>query len=256
MADHMAANKTKRALREGQVALGASMASASSLMAEVLGGQGIDFVLVDLQHGETNVGDVQRLVHAVLTTGATPLVRVPGNDSILVQRCLDLGAYGIIVPYVNTVEMARAVVQAARYPPLGQRSCGPARGAFYLASDYFQRANEELLVVVMLETRQAAENAGAILAVEGVDGCIIGPNDLAISYGHPSGLPQPPPDAEQGVQRVLAAAKQTGKFAGMFLSGAREANRRIEQGFRFLSVASDVRIAATGLQALLTEIRR
>jgi len=189
MAIQMPANKTKQALRQGKVVVGASMASSSSLMAELLGLQGFDFLVVDLQHSESNINDIQRLVHATMAGGATPIVRVAGNDSILIQRCLDLGAYGVIVPYVNSAEEARAVVRAAKYPPLGQRSWGPVRGAFYGASDYFQRANDELLVVVMLETKRAADDAGQILAIDGIDGCIIGPNDLAVSYGHPSGLP-------------------------------------------------------------------
>jgi 4-hydroxy-2-oxoheptanedioate aldolase len=256
MAIQMPANKTKRAVGEGRVAVGASMASSSSLMAELLGLQGFDFLVVDLQHSESNINDIQRLMHAVLVGGATPIVRVAGNDSVLIQRCLDLGAYGVIVPYVNTADEARAVVRAARYPPLGQRSWGPVRGAFYGASDYFQRANEELLVVVMLETKQAADNAEAILSLEGIDGCIIGPNDLAVSYGHPSGLPQVPPDVEESVQRILGAAKKAGKFAGMFCSGAQDVNRRIEQGFRFLNAGGDVRIAARAAQAMLAEIRR
>ncbi len=256
MSVQMPASRTKQALREGRTALGASMASASSLMAELMALQGFDFVVIDLQHSESNINDIQRLVHAVLIGGANPIVRVPGNDSIMIQRCLDLGAYGVIVPYVNTVDDAERVVRAAKYPPLGQRSWGPVRGAFYGASDYFQRANDELLVVVMLETRQAAENAQAILAVDGVDGCIIGPNDLAISMGHPSGLPQVPPDAEENAQRILGAAAELGKFAGMFCLGTEDASRRLEQGFRFLNVGGDARMAARAAQTVLAELRQ
>lgn len=256
MVVQMPGNRTKQALQEGKVVVGASMASSSSLMAELLALQGFDFLVIDLQHSESNINDIQRLVLATLVGGATPVVRVPGNDSIFIQRCLDLGAYGVIVPYVNTADEGRAVVRAAKYPPLGHRSWGPVRGAFYGASDYFERANEELLVVVMLETKQAANNAGAILGIDGIDGCIIGPNDLAISYGHPSGLPQVPPDVEEGVQQILAAARKAGKFAGMFCSGVQDANRRIEQGFRFLNAGGDVRMAARAGQAALSEIRR
>lgn len=252
----MPPSKPKRDVRAGKSVLAVFLTSSSSLLAELMGLQGYDVVTLDLQHSESSTSDVQRLVHATLAGGATAVVRVPGNDAILIQRSLDLGAYGVIVPYINTAEEAAAVVRAAKYPPLGERSWGPVRGAFYGKSDYFHRANEELLTIVMLETRTAAENAAAILSVDGIDGCLIGPNDLAVSYGYPSGLPNLPAAAEVGVERILAAAEVTGKFAGIVVSTATEANARLAQGFRWIQAGSDVRFAVRGAGELLAEIKR
>ena len=144
------------ALEAGRPADGSLLTLNSPLMAEVMGHVGFDWLGVDLQHSETNLAQVEFMFQAVSTTPAMPFTRVAGNDSILIQRVLDLGAYGIIVPYVQTVEEAEAAVRAAKYPPRGVRSWGPIRGALYGGPDYFEHANDETVVIVMLETRQAA----------------------------------------------------------------------------------------------------
>jgi 4-hydroxy-2-oxoheptanedioate aldolase len=194
------------------------------------------------------------MFQAVSSTPAMPFTRVAGNDSILIQRVLDLGAYGIIVPYVQTVEEAQAAVRAAKYPPLGERSWGPIRGTLYGGADYFEHANGETVVIVMLETRQAVERARDILRVPGIDGCFIGPNDLSVSYG---GLPERGvlPAAEEGIQEVLAAARDTGTIAGIQTYTADEATTRAEQGFRFIGLGSEVRLATAAARAALGETR-
>jgi 4-hydroxy-2-oxoheptanedioate aldolase len=179
----MRPNETKRALREGKPALGIMVSSISPLAAEAVANVGFDWVMVDLQHGEPELSNVLSLLQGISTTGATPFVRVPINEFVPINRALDLGAYGIVVPLVNTPEEAAIAVHAAKYPPMGARSWGPVRGAIYGGGDYFRESNDEIALMVMIETAEAVRNVRAIIATEGIDGCYIGPNDLSISYG-------------------------------------------------------------------------
>ncbi len=250
----MRPNTVRELWRGDRPAIGALLTLNSPLMGEVMGHAGFDWLGVDLQHSETNLADVQAMFQAVSSTPAMPFVRVAGNDSILIQRVLDLGAYGIIVPMVETVDGARAAVHAAKYAPAGARSWGPIRGALYGGPDYFQHANAETVVLVMLESRMAVENARAILAVEGVDGCYVGPNDLGITYGYPpeSGISD---EVESAVGQILAAAQATGKVAGMQTYTPEQALLRAGQGFRFIGLNSDVRFARAAAGAALAATR-
>ncbi len=173
----MRPNQTKRRLLQGKAALGTFCLGGSPLLTETLGQAGYDFVIVDCQHGESNPGNLLAMLQAVSCTPATPLVRVTANAPADLQRALDLGAYGLVVPMVNTRAEAEVVLRSVRYAPAGARSWGPIRGGLYGGADYFAKAHEELLVIAMLETAEAVRNAGEILGVPGIDGCFIGPND-------------------------------------------------------------------------------
>ncbi len=179
----MRPNETRRRLASGEAALGLFVSSASGLAAEVTGGLGFDWVLIDLQHGENNLGNLSQMLQAVSCTAATPFVRVASHDPMVIGRALDLGAYGIVVPLVNSRAEAEAAVRAAKYPPRGERSWGPIRGSLYGGPDYFAHADAETMVVAMLETREAIDAARDILATPGLDGCLVGMNDLSLSYG-------------------------------------------------------------------------
>lgn len=235
----MRPNHTKRVLRQGQPAIGTFCLGASALIAEMLGRSGFDFIMVDLQHGESTPDRLQSMLQALSATPATPLVRVPANTPVDIQRALDLGAAGVVVPTVNIRAEAEAAVQSVRYAPIGVRSWGPLRGALYLGSEYFAEAHEELLTVLMIEGAEGCRNAREILSVPGVDACFIGPNDLSITLGFPPGLAELPPPVEEAIAAILAAARATGKVAGIQVFNARAANPRIEQGFRFISVMSE-----------------
>ena len=250
----MRANLVRELWEQDRPAIGCLLTLHSPLMAEVMGHVGFDWLGVDLQHSETNLAQIQGMFQAVSSTPAMPFTRAAGNDSILIQRVLDLGAYGIIVPYVQTVEEAQAAVRAAKYPPLGERSWGPIRGTLYGGADYFEHANDETVVIVMLETRQAVERARDILSVPGIDGCFIGPNDLSVSYG---GLPERGvlPAAEEGIQEVLAAVRDTGTIAGIQTYTPDEATMRAGQGFRFIGLGSEVRLATAAARTALGETR-
>ena len=250
----MRPNRTKRLLGQGQPAIGTFCLAASALIAEMLGHSGLDFVMVDLQHGESTPDRLQHMLQALSATPATPLVRVPANAPVDIQRALDMGAAGVVVPTVNTREEAEAAVRAVRYAPIGVRSWGPLRGALYLGAEYFAEAHEELLTILMIEGAEGCKNAREILSVPGVDACFIGPNDLSITLGFPPGLAELPPPVEEAVAAILAAARATGKAAGIQVFDARAARPRIEQGFRFVSVMSELEMVRDGAAEVLRAV--
>jgi 4-hydroxy-2-oxoheptanedioate aldolase len=250
----MRTNVAKAKIGRGEVAVGTLCTTASALMAESLGNAGFDFLVVDLQHGENNLGNVQAMLQAVSATPAMPLVRVPANMPVYIQRALDLGAYGVVVPLVDSRADAEAIVQSVRYAPVGARSWGPVRGALYGGADYFAKAHEELLVLAMLETASGLRHAREIMSVPGIDGCFIGPNDLSISLGYSPEASELPLAVEQAIATILDAARATGKTGGIQCFSKESALARIEQGFRFVSILSDLRIARVGAASLLSAV--
>jgi 4-hydroxy-2-oxoheptanedioate aldolase len=235
----MRPNQTKRMLQAGKPALGTFCLGGSPLIAEVVGNAGYDFIIVDLQHGESNAGNLLGMLQAVSCTPATPIVRVATNQPAHIQRALDMGAYGLVVPMVNTRSEAESILESVRYAPHGARSWGPLRGLLYGGGDYFAKAHEELLVIAMLETAEAVQNAKDILGVPGIDGCFIGPNDLSIALGFASELAEYPRPVEDAILAIRDAAVSTGKAAGIYTPSPAAAKTRLAQGFRFVCVQND-----------------
>ena len=255
----MRPNRTKRLLADGQPALGLFVSSASPLAAEIVGGLDFDWTLIDLQHGENEPAGLGRMLQALSATETTPFVRVPVNDPTLIGRALDLGAYGIVVPLVSTPDDAAMAVRAATYPPDGARSWGPIRGALYGGPDYFTGSAAEKLLFVMLETAEGVARAREILAVPGVDGCYVGLNDLSIALGllpeGASGAELPGP-VEEALAAIIEACRATGKVPGIQLYGAEAVNRRLQQGFRFIGLGTELRIMRGAAAAMLGAIER
>jgi 4-hydroxy-2-oxoheptanedioate aldolase len=214
---------------------------------------GWDWIVVDAQHSAIGYENMVRCFQAITGRGPIPMARVSWNDPVSIMRVLDAGAMGIVVPMVNSKEEAEHAVGASKYAPTGFRSSGGSRIAPYVG-DYFTWANQEILVVVMIETIQAVEQAEEILSVPGVDTCLIGPSDLAASLGfHPQEIPQHP-EHEEAIQVVLAAAKATGTPAGKVCHNPQEVRKRAAQGFQFLSCSGDVRFMLTGASSAYSEI--
>ncbi len=256
----MRPNRMKRAIKEGKPALGIMIGSVSPLAAEAVAKTGFDWVMIDLQHGEPQLSNVVSLLQGISTTDATPFVRVPINAFAPINRALDLGAYGIVVPLVNTPEDAAAAVHAARYPPLGARSYGPIRAALYAGGDdYFSASNDEVALIAMIETAEGVKNVREIVGTDGIDGCYIGPNDLSISYGvSPGGdtgeaMAEP---VETAMATVLTACKEAGKAAGIHVYNAKAANRRFKQGFNFVSISNEINLMRAAVAAEFKGVER
>lgn len=250
----MKVNTAKQQMLAGQPAFGYSLGAGSPLAAEALASCGIDFILLDTQHGSWGPDTTIAALMAMNAGGATPMARVARNDYTLIGRLLDEGALGIVVPMVHTAADAQAAAAACRLPPRGTRSWGWGRAARY-GDDYAERVDDELFVAVQIESAQAAEHAEAILATPGVDGCWIGPSDLALSFGvHPRDGAQD--DRVQGaIERVLTACRNTGTIPGFAAFSPEDARRRADQGFQYLTAGSDLGFMLGGARAGLSVLR-
>ena len=249
----------RAALREGAPVLGAWLQLNDAFSAELLASVGFDWLLVDMEHGPIPFEAAASIVTAVRTTHCTPFVRPAWNEASHIQRALDLGCSGIIVPVVNSAEDARRVVVDARFPPLGERSRGGLRPTLAFGTDamtYFERANASLIVLVQIETQKAIDNVDEIVAVDGVDGIFLGPNDLAASHAKRW------PDVWEkdaaymdAVARAAASARGAGKIAGFLARDAAMVKRSAELGYNFIGVSSDVNYLAGAARTALTASR-
>jgi 4-hydroxy-2-oxoheptanedioate aldolase len=242
-------------LHGGQPAIGSWLALCSPVAAEMMAHVGFDWLVVDAEHSPVGFETMVNCFRAIQLGGAVPMARVPWNDTIWIQRTLDAGALGLVVPMVNTAEDAKGVVANMKYATRGQRSFGGSRVASYIQGDYRTWSQDNLAVIVMIETVEAVENAEAILAVEGIHGCFIGPNDLALSLGLDPSEIGPGTAHEEAIQTILAAAKKTGKAAGKHCFDADDLNLRLEQGFQFLALASDSRFMTKDAAAQLKSLK-
>jgi 4-hydroxy-2-oxoheptanedioate aldolase len=237
-------NPVKYNLHNGLPAVGTWLGLCSPVAAESIARVGWDWVVVDAEHSPVGFETMVNCFRAAQLGGAAPMARVPWNDTIWIQRTLDAGALGLVIPMINNVADAKAAVANTKYSTRGLRSFGGSRVASYIEGDYRTWADENIAVIVMIETAEAVKNAEAILAVDGVDGCFIGPNDLALSMGLRRDQIGPGSEHEAAMLSVLAAGQKVGTAVGKHCFSAEEVNQRIEQGFQFLALSSDAAFMA------------
>jgi 4-hydroxy-2-oxoheptanedioate aldolase len=250
----MRRNNALARLREGRVISGPMLVYESADLVEQFAHAGFDFVWLDWQHGQFTELSLNHALARFLPVQSVPLVRVKGHEPGTINRVLDMGAMGVVVPYVQNAEQAAYAVQTAYYPPRGIRSGGGVRLGLLGdgAADYFAHANDEVFVTLMVETEEAVRNVESIMRVPGVDVVLIGPGDLMIDVkarGHDEA------HHERLVQEVAAAAKRTGTAAGYVCQTKEQAEQRIAQGFRFINYGSDNSIIQAGLCSLRDDSR-
>ncbi len=252
----MRENRTKRLLRQGRAAIGGWVVSDDPTTTEIMADVGFDFVVVDTEHAPQTATGLQAHMMALKDTEATGVVRVVWNDFVRVKQALDVGAEGIVFPWVNTAEQAVAAVASTRYPPRGNRGWGPRRAIRFATDqmDYFRHAEENILVLCQVETQEALDNAEAIAGVEGVDALMIGPADFSINIGVP--LDWECEKFMAGVRRVQQAADAVGKAFGVITSGAAYARRWLAEGARVIVAGADGAFLKMMAQATLEEIRQ
>lgn len=227
--------------------VGAFCSTPSPMIVEMLGGGGFDFVIVDAEHSQIGRDTLENLVRAGDAADMPVLVRVPTGESHWIASALDCGAAGIVVPRVGTADEARAVVQASRYPPIGQRGFGLSRATGYglRAQEYLRGANENLLVVVQAESAEAVENIDEIAAVPGIDVIFIGPNDLALSLGCPGR--QDDPRLTGAIETILAAGKVHGVHIGILQMDIADIPPSAARGFSFFAATGDILFMLNGV---------
>lgn len=235
----MRPNRVREMFAAGELVVNGWLAMPGTYSAEGAGHCGYDCVTVDLQHGMIGFDAARDMLIALSSTPAIPFARVSRNDPALVMQLLDAGAYGVICPMISSVAEATALAAAVRYPPEGARSFGPTRGLTYGGPDYVAQANATVLALPMIETREGLEAVGDILRVPGLDGVFVGPNDLALALGERPGEAGPGSATEAAIARILAAARQAGRPAGIFCPNGAAARDRAEQGFAMVTPGND-----------------
>jgi 4-hydroxy-2-oxoheptanedioate aldolase len=233
----MAGNALRDRLRDGEPCYGAWLSIPDSFVAEAVAHQGFDYACIDLQHGMMDYASAVEMILAIHAAGSVPIVRVPSNEIGIINRMLDAGALGIIVPLIETVADVERAVRACRYPPDGSRSFGPNRAALEGGPDYFGSANDTVLCIPMIETLPALEVIDEILAVPGVDAVYVGPNDLSLSLGMKPGPDNPDP-YQSAYRRIAEAGGRAGVAMGIH-ANAKLAPKHVETGYRMITITSD-----------------
>jgi len=254
----MKTNPVKQKLREGKPAFGTWLSLGSAHAARVLARCGFDWLTLDLEHAPIDWSQAATIFAAVADSGCVPLGRVPEGDHYCIKRVLDAGAWGIVVPMIETVERARTAIAAAKYPPEGNRSAGGGLHALNYcatAAEYYERANDEILVVLQTESPKGVDNAEAIYRLPGCDAIFIGPVDLRFNMRSPDGAWPDPKDHEAMIQRVIAAGKKVGTPTGMHVMDAPSALKRAAEGMQFIAIGSDLRLMNSQAQEVIKTIR-
>ncbi|MDR1932336.1 MAG: hypothetical protein LBQ57_05870 [Spirochaetales bacterium] len=246
----MYCNPVKKKLLEGRPSFGSWIQVPHPAVAEILSGAGFDWLAVDMEHSDAGVSRYSDIIRGMYGRGPVPMARVQENDTLVIRRLLDAGAWGVIVPMVNCAQEAKKAVQAVRFPPEGIRGTGFARANDYGAGfDEYLAASRDILVMVMCETMQSVDNIEEIVAVDGVDGVFMGPYDLSMSYGIPGKTNEPV--MAKARAKVLAACKKAGKAPGLhhFTMTKESIQSVIDEGFLFIALGVDASFIQAGSRA-------
>jgi 4-hydroxy-2-oxoheptanedioate aldolase len=250
-------NPLKKALAEGRPVIGATVTVPNVDTALTLANAGFDFLWIEMEHGPMTLESLRAILLATRGAKAVPLTRVPANELWLAKRVLDEGSLGVIFPFTSTRELAERAVAACRYPPLGDRGFGPgfAMSRYGLGGpEYVKFANENVLVVAIIERKEAVENVDSIASVPGIGVLFVGVNDLSFSLG--VGGRTTDPLVEEALTKVLDAGRRHGIPVGYPAGDPATINKRIAQGFRFFQASSDIGLMAGGARDVLSKVDR
>jgi 4-hydroxy-2-oxoheptanedioate aldolase len=254
---HEPLNRLKTLWRDGRTALGAIATIPSVASVQVMARSGLDFILIDMEHGPIDVGMAQAMIAATAGSPLVPLVRVAGTSVAHAKVPLDLGAMGVCFPMISTRQDAEAAVRAVRYPPLGERFWGP----FYAPlrhnvsmADYLDRADDEVLAIATIEHIDAVQHIEQIVATPGLDLAFIGPGDLATSMGLKGRADHP--DVQAVTQALESAIRDSATVLGGVAPTPMQANAMIERGYRALVVGFDWSLLQRGIAAATEGIDR
>jgi 4-hydroxy-2-oxoheptanedioate aldolase len=248
-------NPLKRKLREGRACFGAWMLSGSADMAEVLAYAGLDFLLLDHEHGQGSIDDAIAQLRAIKGSDCVGVLRVPSNDPVYIKRALDAGVGGIMVPNVASADEARRVVDACRYAPAGIRGAfGGMRAMKYgFNPGYYEKSFDNLLVVVQVESARAIDAIPEIAKVDGIDVMFIGPRDLSATLGKLNQFDDPLVRGQ--IDRAAAAILGSGKLLGSTATSGKVAKEMAARGYRFIIPGSDVTLLGLGVRTTLADAK-
>jgi 2-keto-3-deoxy-L-rhamnonate aldolase RhmA len=246
-------NPLKERLKKGEAVIGTFVGLGHPDVTEWLSKVGFDWLLLDSEHGPLSFETMQSMMQAMSGTDCIPLVRPQWNDMVVIKRILDLGAYGVLIPWINSKEEAEYAVRACKYPPEGLRGFGPRRAGMF-DPDYHKTANDEILISVQIETQAALDNLDDILSVKGIDACYIGPSDLSWSLGFGWPPKWDEPRYLEAIDRILETAQKRRKPAGMFCT-LNNIEWAIKKGFKFNTVDNADAFLVRGARQSLEKAR-
>jgi 2-dehydro-3-deoxyglucarate aldolase len=248
-------NRAKKKLLTGEVVVGAQLRFGAPGIAELFGHAGFDYLVIDAEHAPQTLVSIQSQFQAIGSTAATPIVRLPSNDPNLMRPLLDMGALGVVAPFINTAAEAQLGAAALRFPPVGTRGYGPARAARYgLETNYYASADAEMLYLPIIEDAQAVRNLDQILAIEGVDSFIVGPADLSISLGVPFDFTHP--KFREAAEQIARIGRASGKPMGTAVYGGDLNDRHtfqrfVDEGYSLLLVGGDEWMLQASCRAMI-----
>ncbi|MCS7305045.1 MAG: aldolase/citrate lyase family protein [Thermoguttaceae bacterium] len=253
----MKTNPVKQKLRHGEASFGTWLSLGPLQAVRILARSGWDWLVLDMEHGPFDWSEAAIVCAAIADAGCVPLIRVPEGNVAYIKRALDAGAWGIVVPMVESVQQARLAIAAAKYPPEGIRSAGGGMHSLNFQAaleEYYLQANDQILVILQIESPQGVANTEAICQLAGFDALFIGPNDLRFRMRGPDGQFPSQEELEAAIQQVVQIGRKTGRPTGIHTMDPAEAKHRAEQGMQFLAVGSDLRMLALQNAAWCTEL--
>jgi len=254
------ANRLQKALRTGSgLTFGAWQMLPGSNQAKTIAKCGFDWVLVDTEHGNIDDSAMHDAVAAIAACGVSPVVRIAANEAWMVKRALDSGAHGIIVPLLQTAEDAKKLVQSAKFPPSGNRGFGSPFSMDKFGSisqtQYLEQANDSIVTIVQIETKEALQNVDAIAKVPGVDCLFVGPFDLGNNIGHPILNGTMSEELKESIAKIQKSAKENEKSSGIYSVSGDQAREFADQGFNMVSAMTDMVALPQAMTAALTSAK-
>ena len=254
----MTSNPVKDKLLDGKTSVGTFMGLGSPQVTEVLARAGLEWLIIECEHSAVDIPHVEDVLRAMNGTDTGPIVRIPSADPVWIQRSLDIGGMGILGPLVKTVEEAQAVVDATRYPPVGKRGFGPMRASdFYMnTTEYINSIDGNVLVALIVETKELVDNMEAIAAIDGVDALFMGVRDLCLSLGlDVLSAAYDTPEIDAVVEKMIAVSKESGVALGIHAFSVEELQAWQQRGFHFLSYKTEYKMLIDQVQEGLAAAR-
>ncbi len=249
-------NPLKKMLREGKPVIGSTITVASAETAAQVASLGFDFLWIEMEHSPITLESLRYIILATRGLKAVPITRVPVNELWTAKRVLDAGSLGVIFPFCSTPELARQAVAACKYPPHGRRGSGPGLAAFRWPAPegYHTFADNNVMVVIIVEEEKAVEQIDAIAATPGVDVIFVGTSDLSFSMGYRG--QQNHPRVQDALKKVVAAGKANGKILGLPVKDSDQVKKYVDQGFLWFQTATELGLMAKGAREILEPLGR
>jgi 4-hydroxy-2-oxoheptanedioate aldolase len=254
----MKTNPVKRTLQAGKPSFGTWLSLGDIYATRVLARSGFEWLTLDIEHSPIDWSQAAAIFGCIADAGCVPLARVPRGSHAYIKRALDAGAWGIVVPMVDTVEQAETAIRAAKYPPVGNRSLGGGMHSMNFdttATEYYRRANDEILVILQTESPTGVDNAEEIYSLPGVDAIFVGPVDLRANMRRTGGPEPTDEEFEALLARIVAIGKKTGTPTGMHTMDPKAALARAEQGMQFIAIGSELRFMTQKAQEVLRAVQ-